>query len=389
MKEEKSMNAEATSVPPYGGRDSAGAMADAGGVATDRPATAPRNASSISLRGVRKTFGEDVVALDCLDLEIRGGEFFTLLGPSGCGKTTLLRILAGLEQANAGELLVGDRDILGTPAHRRSVNTVFQSYALFPHLSVRENIAFGLRMRGVKKDECNRLVDETAAFIKIGELTERRVDQLSGGQRQRVALARALINQPDVLLLDEPLSALDAGLRTSLQVELLRTQRRLGMTFVFVTHDQQEAMVMSDRIAVLNDGRIQQVGSPDAIYEHPANLFVARFMGHSNLFAVEDAGSGRLATPLGTVTSSEGAGGSCMLVRPETLDLLPPEETGENRFAARVAERLYRGAFAEYRVECGGETVIVTASNRGRTRYAVGDRVTLALDPSALVFLGD
>ena len=346
-----------------------------------------REASSIAMRALRKTFGRDVVALEHVDLEIRAGEFFTLLGPSGCGKTTLLRIIAGLEQADSGVLEVGGRDILATPAHRRSVNTVFQSYALFPHLTVRENISFGLRMRRTPPQECRRRVEETASFIKIAELLDRGVGQLSGGQAQRVALARALINEPDVLLLDEPLSALDAGLRTDLQVELLRTQKRLGMTFVFVTHDQEEAMVMSDRIAVLNDGRIQQLGSPEEIYERPENLFVARFMGHTNIYPVEPEGGGRYASPFGTVAISAERTGSHMLLRPESLELLAAGETGDNRFPARVSERFYRGAAVEYRLECGRETVTATITNRGQTHHRVGDEVTLALDTQSLVFL--
>ncbi|MCP1364271.1 ATP-binding cassette domain-containing protein, partial [Halomonas sp. BBD48] len=265
----------------------------------ERDEAMPREASSIELKGLRKQFGKDTVALDGVDLTIEAGEFFTLLGPSGCGKTTLLRILAGLEDPDGGKLLIGGKDVTDIPPHRRSVNTVFQSYALFPHLSVRDNLAFGLRMRGESAVERQRKVAEVADFIQLGSLVERRVDQLSGGQRQRIALARALVCEPNVLLLDEPLSALDAGLRGQLQVELQRIQKRLGMTFVFVTHDQDEAMVMSDRIAVLDSGIIQQVGTPSEVYEHPVNAFVARFMGHDNLFAIQRSADDWVDTDLG------------------------------------------------------------------------------------------
>ncbi len=348
-----------------------------------------REASSISLKGVQKHFPGEVVALEHIDLEIGAGEFFTLLGPSGCGKTTLLRILAGLEEATGGSVGVGGNDILRTPAHRRSVNTVFQSYALFPHLNVRDNISFGLRMRGIEREECQRRVDETAKFIKIDDLVERDIAQLSGGQKQRVALARALINEPDLLLLDEPLSALDAGLRSALQVELSQTQQRLGMTFVFVTHDQQEAMVMSDRIAVMNDGRIQQVGPPESIYERPENLFVARFMGHTNLFPVERTSDGSLDTPIGTLSGYGDATGSYVLIRPETIDLLPEDDTGDNRFRARIIDRLYRGAFAEYQLECGDSRITAIVSNRGQPHYEPGEHVRLAVDTAGMVFLDE
>ncbi|MBZ9538511.1 ABC transporter ATP-binding protein [Modicisalibacter tunisiensis] len=349
----------------------------------------PREASSIRLEGLHKRFGRDTVALDGVDLTIEAGEFFTLLGPSGCGKTTLLRILAGLEEPNDGRLLIGGRDVTDTPPHRRSVNTVFQSYALFPHLSVRDNLAFGLRMRGESAAERERKVAEVAEFIQLGSLVERRVDQLSGGQKQRIALARALVCEPDVLLLDEPLSALDAGLRSQLQVELQRLQKRLGMTFVFVTHDQDEAMVMSDRIAVLDGGVIQQVGTPSEVYEHPANAFVARFMGHDNLFAITAVDGDRVETRLGRLrldpAEQRAESDGWLLIRPETLVLGDTLPAGYNRLEGTVEERLYRGSRIEYRLAVNGQPLMVVASNLGQRMHAVGDRVVIGVCPEDLV----
>ena len=384
-----------------------------------RAQATPRPVAAITLEGLHKRFGPESVALDGVDLTIREGEFFTLLGPSGCGKTTLLRILAGLESPDAGRLMLGGRDITAVPPHRRSVNTVFQSYALFPHLSVRENLAFGLRMQGVAKAEQASRVAEIARFIQLGGLIERRVDQLSGGQRQRIALARALVCEPDVLLLDEPLSALDAGLRGQLQVELKRVQQRLGMTFLFVTHDQQEAMVMSDRIAVLDGGGIQQVGTPREVYERPANAFVARFMGHDNLFPILSRDGTRLTTPLGTlrVEAEPGVpqldasvpdalmseaptpeaptpdaptppgGDALVLIRPETIDLLPPDQTGPNRLPARVTDCLYRGSHIEYRLVVGDGELQAMVNNRGHYLPGVGERVCVAVAAKDLVTL--
>ncbi|WP_262927393.1 ABC transporter ATP-binding protein [Phytohalomonas tamaricis] len=365
------------------------------GEAGQENASAPRQASSISIFGLKKYFDGGVVALDGLDLDIREGEFFTLLGPSGCGKTTLLRMLAGLDTPDDGQISIGGMDVTDTPPHLRSVNTVFQSYALFPHLSVRDNIAFGLKMRGVNSAERQRRVSEIAEFIKLGALIDRRVDQLSGGQRQRIALARALVCEPDVLLLDEPLSALDAGLREQLQIELQRTQKRLGMTFVFVTHDQEEAMVMSDRIAVLNDGRIQQIGTPQEVYERPANSFVARFMGHDNLFEISARDGQRLTTSLGELNSDDVNEGSLALIRPETIELSAPGTPSPhapinlNRVEGRITERFYRGSNVEYRLDCGTTELMAEVSNSGQRLFKVGDLVKVEIYPEDIVILKD
>ncbi|MCM2131112.1 ABC transporter ATP-binding protein [Larsenimonas rhizosphaerae] len=350
---------------------------------------AGRPAPSITLEGLEKSFSRDVIALDGVDLTIRAGEFFTLLGPSGCGKTTLLRILAGLDTANKGVVRIGGHDVTEVPPHKRSVNTVFQSYALFPHLNVEDNIAFGLKMQGVEKDDRQRRVREMAEFIKLTPLLGRRIDQLSGGQRQRIALARALVCEPNVLLLDEPLSALDAGLRGQLQVELQRIQRRLGMTFVFVTHDQQEAMVMSDRIAVLNNGKIQHLGTPREIFERPANTFVARFMGHDNLFDITSREGDLLDTPLGRLTVDTRTHGDKVLIRPETIELGEDAETDANYFTAVVRESFYRGSYIEYRLDVGEVSLRALSSNQGQKLHKNGERVPISICPEDIVTVTD
>lgn len=342
-------------------------------------------AASIKLKGLSKVFAGKFSALQSVDLEIPSGEFFTLLGPSGCGKTTLLRILAGLERATSGTVEIGGKPVTDIPPHKRNVNTVFQSYALFPHLNVRENIGFGLRMRKVPKDDIRKRVEQTTAFIKISELLDRKVDQLSGGQRQRVALARALVNEPDVLLLDESLSALDAGLRGELQIELLRIQRRLGMTFIFVTHDQQEAMVMSDRIAVLDGGHIQQVGTPQDLYERPENSFVARFMGHRNLFDIHKQTDAGVETELGWIAGQFEAG-KHILIRPEIMTLSAgPADGSQNTLSATVQECIYRGSVAEYHLICGETELVAKCNNLGQAMFEIGDTVSVAIETSGVV----
>ena len=358
---------------------------NAGGVPTD--ALTQLRPSSIELRGLSKSY-DDVVVLKNLDLHINAGEFFTLLGPSGSGKSTILRLVAGFERPNTGSIRIGGTEVAGLPPNKRNVNTVFQSYALFAHMTVRGNIGFGPRMLGWKKDRIRQRVREVAGFIGIAELLDRRIDQLSGGQRQRVALARALINEPDVLLLDEPLSALDAGLRSQLQVELRRIQKRLGMTFVFVTHDQEEALVMSDRIAVLNDGHLQQISPPQDLYEHPENLFVARFMGHTNVFPVSGHSDHQITTPLGALAGRFGSG-SHVLIRPEAITVRADAAGNVNHFPATVAECIYRGDFVEYLLRCGDTTLNAKSVNQGEQLFEVGSRVVASIGPNAMVMLDE
>ena len=304
----------------------------------------------LKLEGLQKRFG-DLHAVRDLSLEIRQGEFLTLLGPSGCGKTTLLRIIAGFELADGGRVLLGGKDLSGLPANVRPINTVFQSYALFPHLTVFDNVAFGLVSRRMPKLEIAQKVASALEMLQLGAFATRHPHQLSGGQKQRVALARALVTEPQVLLLDEPMSALDAKLRTEVQLELRRLQKRLGTTFVLVTHDQDEAMTVSDRICVLHGGRIQQIGTPEQVYARPCNRFVAEFLGAANLIPAK--GNGReVETPLGILTLEENSGWDhgTLAVRAENV-LLCPTRPAINAVKARVLERVYHGTHLEVLLE--------------------------------------
>ncbi|HEV2713315.1 MAG TPA: ABC transporter ATP-binding protein, partial [Gaiellaceae bacterium] len=319
----------------------------------------------VRLDSVTKRF-DDVTAVDGLSLEIPHGAFFALLGPSGCGKTTTLRMIGGFEEPDEGTIHLGEREVTGLPPHKRNVNTVFQSYALFPHLSVFENVAFGLRRKGVKGSQLRGRVGEVLDMVDLGGMEQRKPRQLSGGQQQRVALARALVNNPQVLLLDEPLGALDLRLRKQMQLTLKRIQHELGITFVHVTHDQEEAMTMADEIAVMNRGRIEQLGPPEELYERPRTSFVARFLGASNLLAGTVEGDA-VRLPSGAVVRiDEGlpASGARVAVgiRPEKLRLQRSRD-GENRLGGTVTERSYVGVATQYLVETPDGVVTVFVQN--------------------------
>ncbi len=347
----------------------------------------------VRLEELVKRFGDDV-AVDGIDVHMPPGEFFTLVGPSGCGKTTTLRMIAGFERPTSGRILLDGVDVAHTPPHRRNVNTVFQSYALFPHLTVVDNVAFGLKYKRMTKDERRRLVAEMLERVRLTGFEQRKPDKLSGGQQQRVALARALILRPRVLLLDEPLAALDARLRKDLQVELKGLQNDLGVTFVFVTHDQEEALTMSDRIAVMNNGRVEQAGPPQAVYDEPATLFVADFLGVSNLITAEATGADgngcmlvvgerRLRAEAGA-TSARGEVKA--MVRPERVRVEPQGTDGGNRLPGLVEHIVFLGSFRELRVRVvGGALVKVVTPNDGSgMALEQGTPVTLNLPPDAI-----
>ncbi|MCB5409187.1 ABC transporter ATP-binding protein [Pseudogemmobacter sp. CC-YST710] len=336
-------------------------------------------------RDVIKAFGQgehSVRALDNVSCEIRQGEFFTLLGPSGCGKTTLLRLIAGFEMPSSGQILIDGTDVTGRPPNRREVNTVFQSYALFPHLTVAENVGFALKMQGKSKAETGARVSEMLALVKLEAMAGRRTSQLSGGQQQRVALARALAPRPKVLLLDEPLSALDLKLRKEMQVELKRLQTETGITFVFVTHDQEEALTMSDRIAVMSAGKIQQVGGPREIYTAPVNRFVADFIGETNFIPVRPVeGGARL--PNGSVIAAQGSG-TLLTIRPEQLRLVPADSPGSLK--ARVTNVVYFGTDTHVYLELEdgtGLTARVPSPADGAPMHQTGQRLGLGFAEGA------
>jgi spermidine/putrescine transport system ATP-binding protein len=348
-------------------------------------------AADVTIEGVTKRF-DDVVAVDNLSLEIESGSFFAMLGPSGCGKTTTLRMIGGFEEPTEGLIYLGDTEVSSLPSYKRDVNTVFQSYALFPHLSIFENVAFGLRRKGVGKADVTQRVGEALELVDLAGREKRKPSQLSGGQQQRVALARALVNRPRVLLLDEPLGALDLKLRKQMQLELKRIQHEVGITFVHVTHDQEEAMTMADQIAVMDAGHIEQLGAPTALYENPKTTFVAGFLGVSNLIdadvkdgAVECTASNiRLTVPglNGVAPGSHVQVG----VRPEKIHLNGSEQ---NKIPGRVLESAYIGVATQYVVETDVGRLMVFAQNTHGSAESIGpgSSVTLTFSPESTFVL--
>jgi len=350
-------------------------------------------ANAIEALGLTKVFGsgaDQVTALDRVSLQIRQNEFFTLLGPSGCGKTTLLRLIAGFEMPTAGDVLLNGRSVVDLAPNQRPVNTVFQSYALFPHMTVAQNVSFGLEMRGLARTEVASTVEEMLNLVQLGPLAGRRPAQLSGGQQQRVALARALANHPQVLLLDEPLSALDLKLRQGMRSELKALQQRTGITFVFVTHDQEEALTMSDRIAVMSNGEVQQLGGATEIYEQPVNRFVADFIGDTNFLIAEVLGREgellRCRAPggldlLATAAGNPSAGERVTLaIRPEKIQI------GSGGSGAAIAQATYLGTDTSYELELsGGGKLDVRVQNRAEAVnfFKPGETVGIEVPPGA------
>ncbi|MEU2926433.1 ABC transporter ATP-binding protein [Streptomyces sp. NPDC007251] len=328
--------------------------------------TTPDNSGDVRLSGISKTYDNGFTAVHPLDLTVPQGSFFALLGASGCGKTTTLRMIAGLEEPTSGTVRLGDQDVTHLPPYKRPVNTVFQSYALFPHLDVFENVAFGLRRRGIKS--VKKQVEDMLELVQLGEQARKKPHQLSGGQQQRVAVARALINHPKVLLLDEPLGALDLKLRRQMQLELKRIQTEVGITFIHVTHDQEEAMTMADTVAVMNAGRVEQLGSPTDLYENPNTTFVANFLGTSNLIEAEvdtrsgddivlKAGGGKLVLPESRCSAPTATGGKVLVgIRPEKISLTHADDAGgipegRNRLTGKIADASFIGVSTQYVID--------------------------------------
>ena len=351
---------------------------------------------AVELSAVTKRFGE-FIAVDDLTLDIYEGEFFSLLGPSGCGKTTTLRMIAGFEEPTEGDISVGGDPMRRVPPYRRPVNTVFQSYAIFPHLNVFDNVAFGLRRSGVKGEELHKRVTDACEMVQLSGFEKRKPSMLSGGQQQRVALARALVNHPEVLLLDEPLGALDLKLRKEMQLYLKNLQHEVGITFIYVTHDQEEALTMSDRIAVMNEGRVQQVADPPTLYELPRNRFVSDFIGQTNVFSgtVESVSGKRitLSTPSGKVEATarevevEVGAEAHAAVRPEKVRF---GSEGDNVSTARIQQLVYLGVSTQYIAELpdGEKLVLYQQNSREDANPEIGEEVPVAWDARNCLILG-
>ncbi|HKF59716.1 MAG TPA: ABC transporter ATP-binding protein [Dongiaceae bacterium] len=343
--------------------------------------------SVVEIDRVEKHYGS-VAALAGVSLTFADGEFFGLLGPSGSGKTTLLRAIAGFVDPDAGVIRLDGRDIGHTPVHKREIGMVFQNYALFPHMSVFDNIAFGLSVRGQPSQDIKRRVGEMLALVRLSGMEKRTPRQLSGGQQQRIALARALVTRPRLLLLDEPLGALDKRLRQQMQIELKQIQREVGITTIFVTHDQEEALTLSDRIAIFDEGKVVQAGNPHAVYERPATAFAANFLGDANFFEGKVLGPGRVAAAEGEIATEDpltAAGASVMLaVRPEKISLVRPDApvTPGNRLEGRMGQAVYSGMSTIYKVTVADRELTVFAQNRSGQDFAPGDAVRLEWSPS-------
>ncbi len=343
---------------------------------------------SVELQGVTKRFGS-MVAVDQLDLVVHPGEFLSLLGPSGCGKTTTLRMLAGFEQPDEGFIRISGQYVQGIPPYKRDVNTVFQAYALFPHMTVSENVAYGLRQKGVSKAEIATRVSEALDMVKMSKLAERKPKQMSGGQQQRVAVARALVNRPSVLLLDEPLGALDRKLREEMQIELKLLQSQLGITFIFVTHDQEEAMSMSDRIAIMLDGHIEQLADPETVYERPSSAFVAGFIGRNNFWRGVATADGVRADDgtlfIASMPDEHVAPGQPALaaVRPENFQLVTDDPgTSRNSIPGSIASVAHFGDTLQYVVRTSSRDVLVLTPRANAPRLSLGDDVWCTFTPA-------
>lgn len=332
----------------------------------------------LHLRGLTKKY-QDFVGVDNLNLDIQGGELVALLGPSGCGKTTTLRMVAGLIPVTSGEILVGGRDVTSTPTYQRDMGLVFQSYALFPHMTIAQNVAFGLEMRGIGKDEIKARVRDALRMVHLEGKEDRKPTQLSGGQQQRDALARALVVRPSILLLDEPLSNLDAKLRDEMRREIREIQQKTGITALFVTHDQVEALAMCDKIVVMQAGKLMQAGTPREIYEAPANPFVASFVGRANRLTARGDGSGRYGLSGVEIRGSAGISGNVtMMIRPHRITINDPAAAGENGLSGRLTEVTYVGDLVQLEVASGDQTIMVERSTRSQEALpTIGESVSL------------
>jgi len=353
--------------------------------------------TSLVLRNVSKVYGRDGRAVSDFSLDVAPGEFLTLLGPSGSGKTTVLKMIAGFETPTAGEIELGGESVVTLPPYRRGIGMVFQNYALFPHMTVFENVAFPLSVRDVDRREIAVKAREALALVHLEEFADRYPTQLSGGQQQRVALARAVVFRPRILLMDEPLGALDRNLRERMKTEIKRIQRELRMTVVYVTHDQDEALTLSDRIAVMRDGRLVQAAPGPELYNRPADSFVARFVGESNIFDCEvvadGAGARMLRLPNGALVAAPSAAGEVvahrLMIRPERISILRGEEVSGAALSGRIREAVFLGETTRYEIDAEGLSLTVKDQNRGAAPFPVGAHVALTWRPDDAVLLSD